>query len=187
MNFTPLEIPDVVLVEPDVFGDARGFFMETFHAAKYTAAGLPGAFVQDNFSFSRRGILRGLHFQLRQPQGKLVYAARGAIFDVAVDLRRGSPTFGRWVGRTLSGENHFQMYIPEGFAHGFCVLSDEAEVMYKCTALYDPSDDRGILWNDPDVAVAWPVAQPSLSGKDQRLPRLRDMRPEQLPGPPARP
>jgi dTDP-4-dehydrorhamnose 3,5-epimerase len=187
MNFTPLEIPDVVLVEPDVFGDARGFFTETFHAAKYTAAGLPGAFVQDNFSFSRRGILRGLHFQLRQPQGKLVYAARGAIFDVAVDLRRGSPTFGRWVGRTLSGENHCQMYIPEGFAHGFCVLSDEAEVMYKCTALYDPADDRGILWNDPDVAVAWPVAQPSLSGKDQRLPRLRDLTPEQLPGPSARP
>lgn len=181
MNFTPLEIPDVILVEPDVFGDARGFFTETYHAQRYAEHGIRAVFVQDNFSYSRRGILRGLHFQLRRPQAKLVYVARGEIFDVAVDIRRSSPTFGRWVGRTLSGENHHQMYVPEGFAHGFCVLSDEVEVMYKCSAPYDPADDRGVLWNDPDLGVRWPVAAPLLSGKDQKLPRLRDLGAEQLP------
>lgn len=181
MKFTPLEIPDVVLVEPDVFGDARGFFTETFHAARYAAAGIDRAFVQDNYSYSRRGILRGLHFQLRQPQAKLVYVARGEIFDVAVDIRRSSPTFGRWVGRLLSGENHHQMFVPEGFAHGFCVVSEEVEVMYKCSALYDPADDRGIIWNDPDVAVRWPDVTPILSGKDQKLPLLRDLGPGQVP------
>ena len=181
MKFTPLEVPDVLLVEPDVFGDARGFFTETFHAGRYAAAGIAKPFVQDNYSFSRRGILRGLHFQLRQPQGKLVFVARGEIFDVAVDIRRSSPTFGRWVGRVLSGENHHQMYVPEGFAHGFCVLSDEVEVMYKCTALYDARDDRGIRWNDPALKIAWPVTQPQLSGKDERLPHLHELGPDQLP------
>lgn len=181
MNFTPLEIPDVILVEPDVFGDARGFFTETFHAAKYAAAGIRGPFVQDNYSFSRRGILRGLHYQLRQPQGKLVFVARGEIFDVAVDIRRSSPTFGRSVGRVLSGENHHQMYVPEGFAHGFCVLSEEVEVMYKCTALYDAADDRGVIWDDPSLKIDWPVAQPRLSGKDAKLRRLADIPPDQLP------
>jgi dTDP-4-dehydrorhamnose 3,5-epimerase len=181
MNFTPLEIPDVILVEPDVFGDARGFFTETYHAAKYAAAGIRGPFVQDNYSFSRRGILRGLHYQLRQPQGKLVFVARGEIFDVAVDIRRGSPTFGRWVGRTLSGDNHHQMYVPQGFAHGFCVLSEEVEVMYKCTALYDAADDRGVIWNDPSLMIDWPVAQPQLSGKDAKLRPLADIPPDQLP------
>lgn len=180
MKFTRLEIPDVILVEPDVFGDARGFFQETFHAAKYAAAGIAGPFIQDNFSFSRRGVLRGLHFQLRNPQGKLVFVARGEVFDVAVDARRSSPTFGRWVGRLLNDRNHHQMWVPPGFAHGFCVLSEEVEFLYKCTQLYDPTDDRGIAWNDPEVGVAWPITDPSLSAKDLKLPRLRDLPPEGL-------
>jgi dTDP-4-dehydrorhamnose 3,5-epimerase len=180
MKFTPLEIPDVILVEPDVFGDARGFFQETYHQGKYAAGGIPGPFVQDNFSLSRRGVLRGLHFQLRNPQGKLVFVARGEVFDVAVDLRRSSPTFGRWVGRYLNDRNHHQMWIPPGFGHGFCVLSDEVEFLYKCTQLYDPVDDRGIIWNDPEVGVVWPLAEPSLSGKDGKLPGLRDVGPEGL-------
>ncbi len=182
MNFTPLEIPDVILVEPDVFGDARGFFTETFHAGKYAAGGIDRSFVQDNLSFSQRGILRGLHFQLRRPQAKLVYVVSGEVFDVAVDLRRGSPTFGTWCGRVLSAENHRQMFIPEGFAHGFCVLSETATFLYKCGALYAPDDDRGVLWNDPDVGIRWPLEHPLLSAKDQRLPRLRDLAPDQLPG-----
>lgn len=180
MKFTRLEIPDVILVEPDVFGDTRGFFQETFHAAKYAAAGIAGPFIQDNFSFSRRGVLRGLHFQLRNPQGKLVFVARGEVFDVAVDARRSSPTFGRWVGRLLNDRNHHQMWVPPGFAHGFCVLSEEVEFLYKCTQLYDPTDDRGIAWNDPDIGVAWPITEPSLSAKDIKLPRLRDLPPEGL-------
>ena len=180
MKFTPLEIPDVILVEPDVFGDARGFFQETFHAGKYAEAGIAGPFVQDNFSFSRRGVLRGLHFQRRNPQGKLVFVIRGEVFDVAVDVRRSSPTFGKWVGRLLNDRNHHQMWVPPGFAHGFCVLSEEVEFLYKCTQLYDPSDDRGILWNDPDIGVAWPVENPSLSGKDVKQPRLREVPPDGL-------
>lgn len=181
MKFTPLEIPDVFLVEPDVFGDARGFFTETFHAGKYEAGGIARSFVQDNFSYSRRGILRGLHFQLRTPQAKLVYVVSGEVFDVAVDIRRGSPTFGKWCGRVLSAENHHQMFIPEGFAHGFCVLSETAAFLYKCSALYDAADDRGILWNDPDIGIQWPHAAPQLSSKDQRLPRLRDVGADALP------
>lgn len=175
MKFTPLEIPDVILVEPDVFGDARGFFQETFHAGKYAEAGIPGPFVQDNFSFSRRGVLRGLHFQRKNPQGKLVFVARGEVFDVAVDVRRSSPTFGKWVGRLLNDQNHHQMWVPPGFAHGFCVLSDEVEFMYKCTQLYDPPDECGVAWNDPELGIRWPIADVSLSGRDQKLPRLRDL------------
>lgn len=180
MKFTPLEIPDVILVEPDVFGDARGYFQETYHAGKYAAAGIPGPFLQDNFSFSRRGVLRGLHFQLRQPQGKLVMVARGEVFDVAVDVRRSSPTFGRWVGRTLNDQNHHQMWIPPGFAHGFCVLSEVVEFLYKCTQLYDPADDRGIAWNDPALGIRWPLAEPALSAKDLKQPLLADVPPECL-------
>ncbi len=180
MKFTPLEIPDVILVEPDVFGDARGYFQETYHAGKYAAAGIPGPFLQDNFSFSRRGVLRGLHFQLRQPQGKLVMVARGEVFDVAVDVRRSSPTFGRWVGRTLNDQNHHQMWIPPGFAHGFCVLSEVVEFLYKCTQLYDPADDRGIAWNDPALGIRWPLADPALSAKDLKQPLLADVPPEGL-------
>ena len=182
MKFTPLEIPDVILVEPDVFGDARGFFTETFHAGRYAAGGIDRVFTQDNFSFSQRGILRGLHYQLRQPQAKLVYVVSGEVFDVAVDIRRGSPTFGKWCGRILSAENHHQMFIPEGFAHGFCVLSESASFLYKCSALYDPADDRGVLWSDPDIGIDWPLATPRLSAKDQRQPRLCDVAPDQLPG-----
>ncbi len=181
MKFTRLEIPDVILVEPDVFGDARGYFTETFHAPKYAEGGISCSFVQDNFSYSQRGILRGLHFQLRRPQAKLVYVVSGEVFDVAVDLRRGSPTFGRWCGRVLSGENHLQMFIPEGFAHGFCVLSEAASFLYKCSEVYDPTDDRGIAWNDPDVGVKWPISEPLLSAKDQRQPRLRDVAERELP------
>lgn len=180
MKFTPLEIPDVILVEPDIFGDARGYFQETYHAGKYAAAGIPGPFLQDNFSFSRRGVLRGMHFQLRQPQGKLVMVARGEVFDVAVDVRRSSPTFGRWVGRTLNDQNHHQMWIPPGFAHGFCVLSEVVEFLYKCTQLYDPADDRGIAWNDPALGIRWPLADPALSAKDLKQPLLADVPPEGL-------
>lgn len=180
MKFTPLEIPDVILVEPDVFGDARGFFTETYHADKYTAGGVGGPFVQDNFSLSRRGVLRGLHFQRRNPQGKLVFVTRGEVFDVAVDVRRSSPTFGRWVGRLLNDQNHHQMWIPPGFAHGFCVLSEEVEFLYKCTQLYDPASDGGIAWNDPDIGVAWPLPEPALSAKDLKLPRLREVPPDGL-------
>lgn len=180
MNFNRLEIPDVILVEPDVFGDARGFFQETYHAGKYAAGGVVGTFIQDNLSFSRRGVLRGLHYQRRNPQGKLVMVARGEVFDVAVDLRRSSATFGRWVGRLLNDRNHHQMWIPPGFAHGFCVLSEEVEFLYKCTQLYDPADDRGVLWNDPDLGVAWPLPEPALSAKDVKQPRLRDVPAELL-------
>ena len=181
MKLIETALPGVLIIEPKVFGDARGFFIETFQVERYREIGITQPFVQDNYSFSRRGILRGLHFQLRQPQGKLVFVARGEIFDVAVDIRRSSPTFGRWVGRVLSGENHHQMYVPEGFAHGFCVLSDEVEVMYKCTALYDAGDDRGIRWDDPALKIAWPVTQPQLSGKDGKLPYLHELGPDQLP------
>ncbi len=180
MKFTPLEIPEVILVQPDVFGDARGFFQETYHAGKYAAGGVVGTFIQDNFSFSRRGVLRGLHYQRRNPQGKLVYVARGEVFDVAVDMRRSSPTFGRWVGQLLNDQNHHQMWVPPGFAHGFCVLSEEVEFLYKCTQLYDPTDDRGVLWNDPDIGVQWPLTDPALSAKDLKQPRLRDLAPDQL-------
>lgn len=175
MKFTRLEIPDVILIEPDVFGDARGFFTETYHVAKYAEAGITLPFVQDNFSFSRRGILRGLHYQRNQPQGKLVWVARGEILDVAVDMRRSSPTFRKWVSRTLAGANRAQMYVPPGFAHGFVVLSEEAEVMYKCTDLYDASDDRGVLWNDPDLGIPWPIDNPQVSAKDAKLRRLADI------------
>lgn len=181
----PGKLPGVVLVQPRVFPDERGFFTETFHAAKYREAGIPRPFVQDNFSFSRRGVLRGLHYQRNHPQGKLVYVASGEIFDVAVDIRRGSPTFGQWEGHILSGENHHQLYVPEGLAHGFLVLSETASVMYKCTELYMPADDTGIRWNDPDIGVAWPVDAPSLSPKDAVLPRLRDLDPAILPVYPA--
>jgi dTDP-4-dehydrorhamnose 3,5-epimerase len=169
VKVTRLRIPEVLLVEPRVFADERGYFMEVWHAHKYAEAGLNARFVQDNQSFSRRGTLRGLHYQVGQPQGKLVRAVSGAIFDVAVDLRRSSPTFGRWVGATLSGENQAQLYVPEGFAHGFLVTSEEAVVEYKCTDFYSPADERTLAWNDPAVGVAWPIPAgelPCLSAKD---------------------
>lgn len=175
MKFLPTAIPEVIVVEPDVFRDDRGFFLETYHQSKYRDGGLPESFVQDNHSYSIQGTLRGLHAQLRNPQGKLVRAILGEIFDVAVDIQPGSPTFGRWVGETLSGDNFRQLWIPPGFAHGFCVLSETAHVQYKCTTLYDREDEVGILWNDPEIGIAWPVESPLLSPKDEAAPRLAEI------------
>ena len=173
MKFTPTEIPDVVLVEPDVFADTRGFFLETYHQRKYRENGVTPEFVQDNHSFSSaRGTLRGLHAQLHYPQGKLVRAILGEIFDVAVDLRPGSPTFKRWVARTLSSENHHQLYVPPGFVHGFCVTSESAHVQYKCTELYRRDDEIAVAWNEPELGIEWPVAEPLLNDKDRDAPRL---------------
>jgi len=167
MQFVPTDLPGVVVIEPKVFADPRGFFMETFHAKRFRDNGLPDAFVQDNHSQSARGTLRGLHYQIQHPQGKLVRAIRGEIYDVAVDLRRSSPHFGRWVGVTLSAANRRQLYIPPGFAHGFCALEDETEMVYKCTDLYSPQHERTLLWSDPALGIPWPIDQPLLSGKDQ--------------------
>jgi dTDP-4-dehydrorhamnose 3,5-epimerase len=175
VKFTPTVLPEVILVEPDVHRDDRGFFLETYHADKYRAGGVAGPFLQDNHSRSVRGTLRGLHAQLRRPQGKLVRAVEGEMLDVAVDIRRRSPTFGRWVAVRLSGENFHQLYVPPGFAHGFCVLSPVVHVEYKCTELYDRQDEIAIAWNDPDIGIEWPIADPQLSGKDQRAPRLKEL------------
>lgn len=178
MIFTPLErLPDVIRVEPQVHKDDRGFFLETYHQAKFTEGGIGAAFVQDNHSFSIKNTLRGLHAQLRRPQGKLVRAVVGEIFDVAVDIRPGSPTFGQWDGAVLSGENLHQLYIPPGFAHGFSVLSETAHVLYKCTDLYDRADEIGILWNDPDLGIDWRITDPRISPKDAALPRLNELLP----------
>ena len=177
MKFLETDLPGVLIVEPDVFRDPRGFFLETFHAARYRDGGIPYDFVQDNHSKSVRGTLRGLHAQRRRPQGKLVRVAQGEIFDVAVDIRPGSPTFGKWTGAKLSADDFRQMFIPPGFAHGFCVLSDVAEVAYKCTDFYDRSDEIGLRWNDPAVGIAWPIRDPLLSDKDAALPTLAELRP----------
>jgi len=168
MKVTSLSIPDVLLLEPQVFGDSRGFFFESYNQKKVEEAiGKPVDFVQDNHSLSMRGVLRGLHYQIQQAQGKLVRVVQGEVFDVAVDLRRSSPTFGQWVGQRLSAENKLQMWIPEGFAHGFVVLSDSAEFLYKTTDFWAPEHERCIAWNDPQLAIEWPFdAEPSLSGKD---------------------
>jgi len=174
MRVIPLDHPEVLLIEPDVFSDARGFFMETFHAAKFAQQGLPEVFLQDNHSRSVRGVLRGLHYQLEHPQGKLVRVVTGEVFDVAVDIRKGSPLFGKWVGAVLSGNNQQQMYIPPGFAHGFCTLSESADFLYKCTDLYTPGDEYGIAWDDPDIAIEWPQLDYLLSDKDLGNPRLSE-------------
>jgi dTDP-4-dehydrorhamnose 3,5-epimerase len=180
VEFRATEIPEVILVLPRVFRDARGFFLEFYHAAKYREGGIDVAFVQDNHSLSQRGTLRGLHAQLRHPQGKLIRVIEGEIWDVAVDVRRGSPTFGRHVGVTLSADNFQQLWVPPGFVHGFCVLSERAQVEYKCTALYDPGDEIAIAWNDPELALPWPIREPVLSAKDEAAPRLAEVR-ERLP------
>jgi dTDP-4-dehydrorhamnose 3,5-epimerase len=169
------ELPGVLIVEPDVYRDPRGFFLEGYHQAKYAALGIPGPFVQDNHSCSCRGTLRGLHAQLAHPQGKLVRVVEGEVFDVAVDIRVGSPSFGRFAAVTLSGENFRQAYIPPGFAHGFCVLSPRAHFQYKCTAHYDPGDELTVRWDDPDLAIPWPIEAPLLSPKDGAAPRLREV------------
>jgi len=174
VRFTPTELAEVLIVDPDVYRDPRGFFLETFSAPKYRDGGIHLPFVQDNHSRSVAGTLRGLHLQLGEPMGKLVRVVVGAIFDVAVDVRRGSPTFGQWVGVPLSAENFRQCYIPPGFAHGFCVETPVAEVEYKCTALYDRSKEIGVAWNSPELGIQWPVTSPLLSERDARLPALGD-------------
>lgn len=169
MKFTPLSIPDVILIEPRVHGDARGFFMETWHAEHFAEAGIAATFVQDNHSLSKRHTLRGLHYQIRHPQGKLVRTVSGEIFDVAVDLRRDSSTFSQWTGAYLSAQNKCQMWVPPGFAHGFLVLSEQAEFVYKCTDFYAPRHERALLWNDPELNVSWPLpagTRPIISEKD---------------------
>ncbi len=167
MKTVATELPGVVVVEPRVFTDARGFFFESYNAQRYAHAGIPPLFVQDNHSSSVKGTIRGLHYQLRHPQGKLFRVLRGTVFDVAVDIRRGSPTFGRWTGVELSADNKRQLFIPAGFAHGFCVTSDGAEVEYKCTDMYVADDQRGVLWNDPTIGIGWPVRDPVLSDQDR--------------------
>ncbi len=181
VKITPTKFPGVVIIEPTCFEDHRGFFMETYHKKNYETAGLKKFFVQDNLSFSRQNVVRGLHYQLRHPQGKLIYVISGEIFDVAVDIRHGSPTFGQWEGVCLSSDNRKQIYIPEGFAHGFVVLSETAHVAYKCTALYTPGDEYGVYWNDPDIGIAWPVDKPILSEKDNRNPKLKEILESHLP------
>lgn len=176
---TPL--PGVLMVEPEVFGDGRGLFFETYRAQRYAEAGIPASFVQDNVSLSERGVLRGLHLQNPNPQGKLIYVLQGEVFDVAVDVRVGSPTFARWTGTVLSGENKLQLYVPEGFAHGFCVLSETALFAYKCTDVYTPASELSIFWNDPAIGIEWPVDGPLLSPRDAAAPRLADIDPGRLP------
>ncbi len=176
MKITTTALPGVLIIEPKAFGDARGFFLESFQTERYAKAGITQPFVQDNHSRSQRGVLRGLHFQRKRPQGKLVSVSRGSVFDVAVDINPHSATFGQYVATVLSDENHLQLWIPPGYAHGFCVLSDEADFHYKCTELYDPEDEVGLIWNDPDVNIAWPFDNPLLSEKDQKLPRLGELK-----------
>jgi dTDP-4-dehydrorhamnose 3,5-epimerase len=176
MEVKQTKLPGVLIIQPRVFGDQRGFFLETFSSERYAEHGITGPFVQDNWSRSRRGVLRGLHYQLRQTQGKLVQVLRGEIFDVAVDVRRSSPTFGQWAGTTLSEQNKRQFWIPPGFAHGFVVLSEEADFVYKCTDYYAPAHERTLIWNDPTVGIEWPHSTaPQLSEKDRAGKLLQDV------------
>jgi len=181
MKVTETKLPGVVVIEPDVYGDERGFFLETWSAKRYAEAGLPADFVQDNMSFSTRGILRGLHLQHPHGQGKLVHVIQGEVFDVAVDVRVGSPTFGHWAGIVLSGDNRKQIYIPPGFAHGFCVTGESALFAYKCTELYRRETELGIIWNDPDIGIEWPLDAPLLSDKDKVFPTLAKIDHSKLP------
>lgn len=181
MKVIHTKLAGAVVFEPKVFGDERGFFMETWNYERYKEAGLDVKFVQSNLSKSSKGVLRGLHFQNPKPQGKLVQILTGEVFDVAVDIRKGSPTFGQWHGETLTGDNHKQFYIPEGFAHGFCVLSDMAIFSYMCTNVYHASADASILWNDPQIDIKWPIDTPLLSEKDKNAPTLAIIDPDKLP------
>jgi dTDP-4-dehydrorhamnose 3,5-epimerase len=185
MNVVETSLPGVLIIEPKVFGDERGFFMETWNGRRYEEAGLPGRFVQDNLSYSARGVLRGLHFQNPQPQGKLVSVLRGEVFDVAVDVRVGSPTFGEWTSVTLSAENKRQFYVPPDFAHGFLVTGEDAIFCYKCTDYYVPSSEGILLWNDPEIGIEWPTDAPTLSERDGKAPPLREMPEGSLPRYPA--
>lgn len=181
MKILPTALPGCMVIEPAVFGDSRGVFYETWNADRFGEHGLPAKFVQSNISSSSKGVLRGLHYQWPRPQGKLVSVLQGEVYDVAVDIRRGSPTFGQWAATILSAENRRQFWIPEGFAHGFAVLSDTALFHYLCTDVYVKEADAGIRWNDADIAVDWPVGAPTLSAKDERAPFLRDIPEERIP------
>lgn len=181
MNIIETNLPGILIIEPRVFGDQRGFFLETFQAERYAQAGMKLDFVQDNISRSSQGVLRGLHYQLQHTQGKLVWVTRGTVFDVAIDVRYGSPTFGQVASVILDDQNHRQFYIPPGFAHGFCVLSDQADFLYKCTDYYHPTSEQGICWDDPDLAIDWPIDTPVLSEKDRVYSRLKDKNKQQLP------
>ena len=175
MKIVSLEIPEVKLIKPRVFKDDRGFFIQTYHYEQYREAGIDVRFVQDNWSRSTKGVLRGLHYQLEHGQDKLVSVIRGEVFDVAVDIRKGSPTFGKWVGAILSEENKHQLFVPKGFAHGFCVLSDEVDFVYKCSDFYTPGDEYGIHWNDPDIGIDWPLDNVILADKDKTASLLKDV------------
>ena len=180
MNILKCDIDGLLVIEPKVFGDDRGYFLETWNRRRYAEAGIDIDFVQDNISFSKRGIVRGLHFQNPQPQGKLMQVLQGEVFDVAVDIRRSSPTFGRWYGIRLSGENRRQFYVPIGFAHGFAVVSESALFQYKCSSFYSPKDELTVRWDDPDIGIPWPNKEPKVSEKDSKGVKLRDMPAEQL-------
>lgn len=181
LKIIEMSLPGVLAFEPDWFPDERGFFMETYNASRYEDAGFCQSFVQDNHSQSSKGVLRGLHYQVKHPQGKFIYVVSGEIFDVAVDIRKGSPTFGQWCGIVLNEKNKKQFYIPEGFAHGFCVLSESADVVYKCTEVYHPGDECGVLWSDPEIGIEWPVADPLVSEKDAILLPLGEISEDKLP------
>ena len=181
MKVREKKLPGVLVLEPDVYSDERGFFLETWNSRRYLEGGIEDTFVQDNISFSKKGVLRGLHFQYPQSQAKLVQVLSGEVVDVAVDIRRDSSTFGQWITEVLSEANHKQMYIPSGFAHGYFVTSETAIFSYKCTDFYNPASEGGIIWNDPDIKIDWPVKEPMLSVKDASFPRLRDIEPEKLP------
>jgi dTDP-4-dehydrorhamnose 3,5-epimerase len=181
MNVKETKLHGVLILEPKVFPDDRGYFLETWNSTRYEQAGVPGHFVQDNISFSKKRILRGLHFQYPQSQGKLIQVLSGEVIDVVVDIRVGSLTYGQWIGEVISEANHRQIYVPPGFAHGYCVTSETAHFSYKCTDFYNPATEHGIIWNDPDVGIEWPIAEPILSPKDKAYPRLKDLGPENLP------
>lgn len=181
MDVISLEIPDVKLVKPRVFTDERGFFLQTYHYEQYREAGIDIRFVQDNWSRSKKGVLRGLHYQLRQGQDKLISVLRGEVFDVTVDIRRGSSTFGKWVGAVLSDENCHQLFVPKGFAHGFYVMSEDVDLAYMCSDFYTPGDEYGLRWSDESIGIKWPETNPILSEKDQRLPLLKDISADCLP------
>ena len=181
MNVVHTPLPGLLLIEPKVFKDNRGFFLELYRQRRYADAGIDVTFVQDNHSRSSRGVLRGLHYQMEHPQGKLVTVMTGEVYDVAVDIRRGSPTYGSWYGCVLSAADHRQLYVPAGFAHGFCTLSESADFLYKCTDYYRPEDEGGVLWNDPDLAIDWPIETPMLSAKDAAFPTMAAILPERLP------
>lgn len=181
MRILETTLPGVLVIEPEVHGDARGYFLETWNHHRYAAAGVEANFVQDNLSYSQRNTVRGLHYQYPESQGKLVYVLAGEVLDVAVDIRRSSPSFGQWIAVTLSSDNHRQLYLPPDFAHGLCVTSESALLAYKCTKFYNPQAEACIGWNDPDLGITWPVSEPILSPRDRKAPRLRDVPPERLP------